>query len=415
MSRLAVAEIELPARATEVEARSLYVTLQGITDERAKRGRRYEAALVLTLMLLAKLAGEQTLRGIAHWVHLRAAWLQTVLELPDARTPCPNTYRYICTPINVDELNQTLGCFFAQASAATATGAELSNTVHATGLPADQRGQEHLCFDGKCLRGTCAADAAPAGATCGAAHHTLALYNVTRRPVLRQISIDGPGDEQPAGVDLLHRLDLRHCVVTADALHTRPVLCRQILAQGGDYLLLAKQNQPTLYDDIALLFSERPAPWLPEHQFHQVNKGHGRIEVRHLRISHELNDYLMPHWPAVAQVFQLERRVHRRQRITVEFRYGLTSLPAAAAPPKRLLQLLRQHWHIENRLHWRRDARLREDACRVRSGRAPYALAALNNTVLALMDYLGVHNVAAQFRVFAAQPHAALNLLLSPL
>lgn len=411
MLGLSIAEIQIPAVSTEVEGQSLYGTLQGVTDHRAKRGRRYEAASVLTLILLAKLAGEQTLRGIAHWVQLREEWLQRVLSLPSTCVPCANTYRYICSHIDVDELNQTLGRFFAQASAATASGAEVGDSVHATVLPASERGQEQLSLDGKCLRGTCEAGASPAASAC----YVLALYNVTHRHVLRQIIIDGPGDEQPAGVDLLHRLDLRHCVITADALHTRPVLCQQILAQGGDYLLIAKENQPTLHQEIALLFSEKPVPWLPERQIRQVSKGHGRLETRHLRISHELNDYLMPHWPAVAQVFQLERHVVRRQRTSVEFTYGLTSLPAAAAPPQRLLQLLRQHWHIENRLHWRRDTRLREDACRVRSGRAPYTLAALNNTVLALMDYLGVTNVLTQFRIFSAHPHAALNLLLAPL
>jgi predicted transposase YbfD/YdcC len=406
-----VAEIEIPIQTTKVEAASLYAVLQGVQDQRAKRGQRYEAALVLTLMLLAKLAGEQSLRGIAQWVQLRVTWLQTMLPCLDTRTPCANTYRYICSHVDVDELNQTLGRFFAQTHEAIATGEESKQKIQATGLPAEQRGQEQLSLDGKCLRGTCDSGAPPATS----ARHVLALYNVTHGHVLRQIVTAGPGDEQPAGVDLLHGLDLRHCVITADALHTRPVLCRQILAQGGDYLLIAKENQPTLRSDIALLFSESPVPWLPEEQIRHVSKGHGRLEVRHLRVSHQLNDYLMPHWPAVAQVFQLERHVVRRQRISHEFAYGLTSLPATAAPPSRLLQLLRHHWHIENRLHWRRDTRLGEDACRVRSGRAPYTLSALNNAVLAFMDYLGVENVADQFRIFAAQPHTALKLLLCPL
>jgi predicted transposase YbfD/YdcC len=344
-SRLTVAAIEIPVMATPMEAESLYATLQEVKDYRALRGRRYEAALVLTLMLLAKLAGEQTLRGIAQWVQLRMSWLQTVLPLSGTSVPCANTYRYICAHIDVDELNRTLGGFFAQANQATATGVDLEGVMAATALPAEQRGQEQLSLAGKCLRGPCDSGASSATSAC----HVLALYNVTHRHVLRQIVINGPGDEQPARVDLLHGLDLRHCVITADALHTRPVLCRQILAQGGDYLLIVKQNQPTLRSDIALLFSERPVPWLPEEQIRQVSKGHGRLEVRHLRISYQLK----PHWPAVTQVFQLERHVVRRQRTTVEFTYGLTSLPAAATPPPRLLQLLRHHWHIANRLHWR--------------------------------------------------------------
>src|SRR5687768_17719999 len=99
-----VVEIEVPVQGMDVEAESLYAVLQGVNDQRAKRGQRYEAALVLTLMLLAKLAGEQSLRGIAQWVHLRVDWLQTLLPLLDTHTPCANTYRYICSHVDVDEL-----------------------------------------------------------------------------------------------------------------------------------------------------------------------------------------------------------------------------------------------------------------------------------------------------------------------
>lgn len=131
-----IAEIEIPEQVMDVAAESLYAVLQGVNDQRAKRGQRYEAALVLTLMLLAKLASEQSLRGIAQWVHLRVTWLQTVLPCLDTRTPCANTYRYI--HINVDELNHSLGRFFAQAHEAIATGEESKPSIHATDLPAAQ-------------------------------------------------------------------------------------------------------------------------------------------------------------------------------------------------------------------------------------------------------------------------------------
>jgi hypothetical protein len=70
---------------------------------------------------------------------------------------------------------------------------------------------------------------------------------------------------------------------------------------------------------------------------------------------------------------------------------------------------------IENRLHWRRDVTLREDHCQVRKGAAPQVLAALNNLVLALFDFLGTHNVPKQMRMLDAQPHRALRLLLGSL
>jgi hypothetical protein len=82
------------------------------------------------------------------------------------------------------------------------------------------------------------------------------------------------------------------------------------------------------------------------------------------------------------------------------------------APAPRMLDLVRQHWHIENRLHWRRDATLGEDACQTRTGAVPSILARPGSTVLSLMDRLGVRNVARQARYFDAELEQAIQLLL---
>jgi len=76
---------------------------------------------------------------------------------------------------------------------------------------------------------------------------------------------------------------------------------------------------------------------------------------------------------------------------------------------------VRDHWAIENRLHWRRDVTLREDHCQVRKGDAPRVLAVLNTFLLALMDFLGVSNVPQQMRSFEAHPLQAGRLLLGSL
>ncbi|WP_201360338.1 transposase [Dictyobacter formicarum] len=90
--------------------------------------------------------------------------------------------------------------------------------------------------------------------------------------------------------------------------------------------------------------------------------------------------------------------------------YGITSLTPSQANPQRLLQLIRDHWAIENRLHWRRDMTLREDLSQLRKGTAPRTMAILNSFLLALFDWLGVTNVASQMRIFDAQPILALRL-----
>jgi len=95
--------------------------------------------------------------------------------------------------------------------------------------------------------------------------------------------------------------------------------------------------------------------------------------------------------------------------------YGITSLSSARACAARILALIRDHWRIENRFHWRRDVTLREDHCRVRKGEAPRILALLNSFLLALLDLFGVSNVPKQMRLFDAQPLLAVRLLLGSL
>ncbi len=143
--------------------------------------------------------------------------------------------------------------------------------------------------------------------------------------------------------------------------------------------------------------------------------GHGRLEIHELIESHELNDFLAGQWAGVAQVFQLRRTMIEHGKTRTEVVYGITSLPPTRASAGQLLMLVREHWAIENRLHWRRDVTLREDHCQVRKGDAPRVLAILNSFLLAVLDFLGVSNVPEQMRFFDAHPLQAVRLLLGSL
>ena len=131
--------------------------------------------------------------------------------------------------------------------------------------------------------------------------------------------------------------------------------------------------------------------------------------------STELNEFLGGQWAGVAQVFQVTRTVYEDGQMRREVVYGITSLPPTRASAARILALVRAHWRIENRLHWRRDVTLREDHCQVRKGEAPRILALLNSFLLAMLDFLGVSNVPKQMRLFDAQPLLAVRLLLGSL
>lgn len=142
-----------------------------------------------------------------------------------------------------------------------------------------------------------------------------------------------------------------------------------------------------------------------------MEKRRGRLERRTLRTTRILT--LRHLWPGLAQGFELTReRTHKGQK-TVEVVYGVTSLAEGAADARRLLALVREHWHIENRLHYVRDVTMGEDACRVRKGSAPQVLAAIRNVVVYLLEGVKAASKAAATRRFAARPFEALPLLFT--
>jgi predicted transposase YbfD/YdcC len=208
-------------------------------------------------------------------------------------------------------------------------------------------------------------------------------------------------------------------LVSGDALYCQKGLCQQIRAAGGDYLVAVKANQPSLLDDIALLFTDPP----PGEAFvtaQTVDKHGGRLEARQLRASATLATYLQEAgWPDAGLVVEVEAWVrwpsHPGRPVRHEVRYFLSSL-AATTPPAVALRAVRRHWHVENRLHWPRDVTLGEDACQVRSGHAPQALAAVRNAVVGLLHLAHRPNLAAALRTNAWSPPAVvLGLLgLSP-
>lgn len=401
-----LATLPLPDTPLTTDPASLFALLTQLPDPRKLRGRRSSLASVLAVLILAKLAGETSLSGIAQWGRLRAAWLCPLLHVPRTSLPCANTST-LCAKLDLADLNRRLAQFVVPPLPSLPDGTDVAPSPEV--LPA-VRAQRHLALDGKTLRGT-----RRTGTVLQPAVHLLSLYDVTHRGTLAQVEVATKEHEIPGATTLIAGSDLRGCVMTADALHTQRNWCRSVRAQGGDYVLIAKKNQRGLREDLALLFGGVWPRWLEQRTGATLDKGHGRIEVRQLRASTELNELLAERWTDLAQVFELEREIVRNGKVTREVVYGITSLPAGVAPPSQLLALVRRHWHLENRVHWRRDVTLGEDGCQVKQSTAAQVLAAVNNGVLMLMDHLGVENMKAQMREFAAHPLTAVALLLNAL
>jgi len=139
-----------------------------------------------------------------------------------------------------------------------------------------------------------------------------------------------------------------------------------------------------------------------------IEKGHGRIETRRLEVTATLAEHLAPSWPGLAQVCRLTRARVVRGKTSHETVYAITSLAAETAGAARLLELSREHWGIENKLHYVRDVTCREDQARTNAGHAPQVLAALRNATLTLLRRLGFKPVEG-FEHFAEHRQAAID------
>jgi predicted transposase YbfD/YdcC len=324
---------------------------------------------------------------MAAWGRNDGARLAQALGFTHA-PPCAATLHTIFRHVNRDEVEAHLGAW--------------ADSVVSSLPAAPETPEVAMALDGKTLRGSKKQGAPGTHLLSALAHHV----GVT----LAQQGVDDKTNEITAVETLLCQLVLEGRIVTMDALLTQRQVAQTLVDQGGEYVMIVKDNQPQLRADIELVFALPPAGDRQE-TARTVDIGHGRIEQRNITTSEALVGY--SDWPGLAQVFELGRYVitQKTTKEQVEVVYGVTSLCPERGTPERLLALVRGHWQIENKSHWVRDVTFDEDHSQVRCGNIPQVMAALRNTTIGLLRWAGYSNMAAACRRFAAQPDLALTLI----
>jgi predicted transposase YbfD/YdcC len=384
---------EISAEGVVYDKGSIYDRLQGLTDLRKARGKRYSLTTVLMIVILAKLSGANSPTEIAEWGVYHQTEIEALLRIKLKRMPERSTYRRILAyKVYEREVERLVGEYNQDGE---------RGTIYA--------------LDGKALLGMSKRED-------GTPEYALSVYDVTAGKTMAQIEVGNKENEITKAPEVIKLAKIAGKVVTGDALHTQKRFSQTVLDEQGDYVFPVKENQPALYKNIQSLFApEYPKPGFGKIQTdfrtaQKVNKGHGRIEVRTITTSEMLNTYAA--WPGLAQVYRLEREFQWWRRgncykTSREVEFGITSLTRQKASPKQLLEIRRAHWGIETGSHYRRDVTLKEDATRFTIGQGARVLANIHNLVLALLRQTGFQNAAQARRFFAAHLSRAFSLLIT--
>jgi predicted transposase YbfD/YdcC len=206
---------------------------------------------------------------------------------------------------------------------------------------------------------------------------------------------------------LLDQLDdLRDTVVTLDALHCQRDHVTYLAERGAHWIVTVKANQPSLHAELAAL------PWqaVPQATRH-ADRGHGRREIRTLKILTVATGIGFPHAAQALQIRRRRRRLDQPNRFTTETVYAITDLRVQQARPAELAAWIRGHWSIENKLHWVRDVTYDEDRSQIRTRSGPQVMAVLRNAAIGILRLTGVANIAAANRHHARDSTRPLALL----
>ena len=266
-------------------------------------------------------------------------------------------------------------------------------------IPLAEDELEALAIDGKTMRGAARHEAVE--------NHLLGIIAPRLGVVVKQLAVADKSQEKGSFEQVLEGLLLTGKVITSDALHTSRENAALVVERGGHYLHVVKDNQPDLLNDSEELFRE-PETWDKSLRVAEAFNLHAnRIEGRRLRVSSALRDYLA--YPYQRQVMELQRFITDKKTGSTrsEVVYAITSLSSERAGARDLLKLWREHWHIENRLHYVRDFTFDEDRSQVRSGNAPQVMAAIRNLAISLLRLAGAENIASATRKYAAKPALA--------
>ncbi len=328
--------------AKKTEAPSLLEYFADLPDPRIDRGKDHELIDIIAIAILAAICGAKHFTEIEEFGIAKSKWLKTFLKLPNG-IPSHDTFARVFARLKPAEFQERF-VLWVQAIAEITSG-------------------DIIAIDGKTARRSHNRSAGKGPL------HLVSAWATNNRLVLGQIKVDEKSNENTAVHELLRLLDLKGCIVTADAINTQKETAQVVRQQEADYVLALKENHPNLYAEVEGIFEavQREETAGQKVSFHEsVDRNHGRIETRRCW-SVEAPEWLtgFDQWCDLRSLILVEATRKIKEQSTNEKRYYISSMQPDA---KKVAQAVRGHWGIENSLHCMLDVVFREDDSRVRVG-----------------------------------------------
>lgn len=345
-----------------VSLRSIVKHFEVLPDPRHHRNRRHLLVDVITIAVCGVIVGCDGPTAIAIWAKAKQDWLKEVLELPNG-IPSRDCIRRVLSTLKPEAFQQCFASWIASL------------------VSERMDGKPSIAIDGKTLRRS---------------HdqrnglgplHLVSAWASENGLTLGQVATDEKSNEITAIPELIERLDVKGAIVTIDAMGCQKDIAKKIVDAKGDYVLAVKDNQPKLHEAIKAFFSdERQAELakMPHRQYETSEQSHGRKDRRYYVLAKMPEDFpLQDQWPGAKAIGMAVRVTENSDGPTTgDARYFISSCYLSG---QRFAEAVRNHWSIENSLHWVLDVTFGEDQSRTRNRRMADNLSWLRRFAVSLL------------------------------
>lgn len=328
-----------------------------VEDPRIDRSKKYPLINILIFAFVAILSDQSSWYQIEEFCRESLNWFSSFLDVSRG-VPSHDTFRRVFSIIDPQQFEKAVISW-------------IEKTRNKCGV--DKR---VIALDGKSLRGF-------SWKINEEKLHILNAWDSTNSQFLGQISIESKTNEITAAPKLLDLLNIKNAIITVDAMMTQLDIARAISDKKGDYVMALKGNQGTLFNDVRLYFSEIENGMSCSRT---IEKNRGQVEIRTC-VKTEKIQWLdhFEKWKNLKAIFKVESETYKEGKTHVEKRFYLTSLNYEAS---KLLNIVRQHWNIENKLHRTLDVHFKEDSSQEHNKNAAANLSILRKLAISLLKQI---------------------------